>query len=146
MRDPFMLLFGGSVVAAAIGFWIAFIRPGRRAAGRRIGVQRWVLAGCVVLAAGGPDIAAAYGIGTSSPGGSGITVELGFAMMVLAAVWSIFREEVLRYQLRIGTALYDFPRPADPALVRAAENTGVFLRILLFLLGFVIVLATLVLR
>lgn len=109
-------------------------------------MRRWVSSGCVVLAAGGLDIAAAFGLGTSSPGGSGITVELGFAIMALAAVWSIFREETLRYQLRIGTALYDLPRPAEPALIRAAEYTGVFLRIVLFLLGLVIVLTTVVLR
>lgn len=80
------------------------------------------------------------------PGGSGITVELGFAMMVLAAVWSIFRQEVLRYQLRFGTALYDLPKPPDAAQVRAAEYTGTFLRLLLVVLGFIIVLATLALR
>lgn len=70
-----------------------------------------------MLAAVDLDVATAYGLGTSSPGGSGITVEPGLAMMVLAAVWSLFREEVLRYQLRLGTALYDLPRPAEPAQV-----------------------------
>ncbi|MCB5293845.1 hypothetical protein BJQ90_03307 [Arthrobacter sp. SO3] len=67
-------------------------------------------------------------------------------MMVLAVVWSIFRQEILRYQLRLGTALYDLPRPAEPAQVKAAEYTGVILRILLFLLGLTIVLARLMLR
>lgn len=146
MRDPFMFLVGGSAVAAAVGFWIAFNRPGRRPAGKRTGARRWVSSGCVVLAAGGLDIAVAYGLGASSHGGSGITMEMGFAMMTLAAVCSIFREEILRYQLRIGTALYNLPRPAEPALIRAAEYTGVVLRILLFLLGLVIVLTTVVLR
>jgi hypothetical protein len=150
MRDPFMVLFGGFIVATAIALWIALNRRGRprreatpvRLAGVR---RRWELAGCIVLAAVGLDIAAAYGIGSSSPGGSGISVELGFAMMVLAAVWSIFRQEVLRYQLRLGTSLYDLPRPTEPAQVKAAEYTGAFLRILLFLLRLIIVLARLVL-
>lgn len=155
MRDPFMVLFGGFIVATAIALWIALNRRGRQGARPRreaapvrlAGVRRrWELAGCIVLAAVGLDVAAAYGIGSSSPGGSGISVELGFAMMVLAAVWSIFRQEVLRYQLRLGTSLYDLPRPAEPAQVKAAEYTGAFLRILLFLLGLIIVLARLVLR
>jgi hypothetical protein len=155
MRDPLMVLFGGFIVFTAIALWTALNRPGRqgarpqrettpvRQAGER---RRWELAVCIVLAAVGLDVAASYGIGTSSPGGSGITVELGFAMMVLAVVWSIFRQEILRYQLRLGTALYDLPRPAEPAQVKAAEYTGVFLRILLFLLGLLIVLARLMLR
>ena len=67
-------------------------------------------------------------------------------MMVLAVVWSIFSREVLRYQLRHGTALYGLPRPAEPAQVRAAEYTSVFLRIPLFLLGLIIVLVRLMLR
>lgn len=67
-------------------------------------------------------------------------------MMVLAAVWAEFRQEVLRYQLRIGTALYNLPKPVEPAQVKAAEYTGAFLRILLFLLGLILVLARLVLR
>lgn len=155
MRDPFMVLFGSSIVSAAIALWIALNRPGRQGARplrettpvRPAGVRRrWELSGCIVLAAVGLDVAASYGIGTSTPGGSGITVELGFAMMVLAAVWSIFRQEVLHYQLRLGTALYDLPRPAEPAQVKAAEYTSAFLRILLFLPGLLIVLARLVLR
>ena len=101
--------------------------------------RRWELAGCIMLAAVGLEVAAAYGIGTSAPGGSGISVELGIAMMVVAVVWSIFSQEVPRYQLRLGTALYDLPRPAEPAQVRAAEYTGDFLLILLFLLGLFIV-------
>lgn len=144
MRDPFMVLFGGSIVSAAIGLWIILNRPGRRAPVSR--VRRWVLTACIVLAAAGLDIAVAYGIDTSTSGSSGITVELGFAMMVLAAVWAVFRQDVLRFQLRIGTALYDLPRPVEPAQVKAAEYTGAFLRILLFLLGLIIVLARLVLR
>lgn len=155
MRDPITVLFGGSIVFAAITLWIALIGPGRQGARlqrettqvRQAGVRRrWETAGCIVLAAVGLDVAASYGVGTSSPGGSGITVELGFAMMVLAVVWSVFRQEVLRYQLRLGTALYNLPKPAEPAQVKAAEYTGVFLRVLLFLLGLIIVLVRLILR
>lgn len=154
MRDPFMVLFGGSIVSAAIALWIASNRPGRQGARpqrettpvKQTGVRRWELSGCIVLAAVGLDVAAAYGIGSSSRGSSGITVELGFAMMVVAAVWSIFRQEVLRYQLRLGTSLYDLPKPAEAAQVKTAEYTGAFLRIQLFLLGLIIVLARLVRR
>lgn len=150
-----MVLFGGSIVSTAIALWMTLNRPRRHGARpqretmplKQAGVRRrWELAGCIVLAAVGLDVAAAYGIGTSAPGGSGISVELGLAMMVLAVVWSIFGREVLRCQLRLGTALYDLPRPAEPAQVRAAEYTGVFLRILVFLLGLIIVLVRLMLR
>ncbi|MCB5291710.1 hypothetical protein [Arthrobacter sp. SO3] len=155
MRDPFMVLLGGLIVFTAIAAWIALNRPGRQGPKpqrettpvRRVGVRRrWELAGCIVLAAAGLDVAAAYGIGTSSPGGSGITVELGFSMMVLAVAWSIFRQEILRYQLRLGAALYGLPTPAEPAQVKAAEYTGVILRLLLFLLGLITALARLIFR
>ncbi|MDQ0867367.1 hypothetical protein [Arthrobacter globiformis] len=83
---------------------------------------------------------------TSPSAGSGITVELGFAMTVLAVVWFIFRHEVLIYQLRIAAVLYDARGPADPEQVRAAEAVGRFLRLVLFLPGLFIVLAKLILR
>jgi hypothetical protein len=87
-----------------------------------------------------------YGIGVSPSAGSGITVELGFAMMVLAVVWFIFRHQVLSYQLRIAAALYDAPGPAEPEQVRAAKAIATFLRLVLFLPGLFIVLAKLILR
>lgn len=155
MRDPFMVLFGGLVVATALALWMALNRPGRQGARAGLGTapdrstgvrRRWALAGCVVLAAVGLDLAAAYGIGTFSPAGGGTTLELGIAMIVLAVVWSIFRKEVLGWQLRLGTALYDLPKPPDPAQVKAAEYTGTFLRLLLVMLGFIIVGAGLTLR
>ncbi|MDN4643355.1 hypothetical protein [Arthrobacter sp. PsM3] len=154
MRDPFMVLFGGFIVFTAIALWIALNRPGRKGArtrsettpARRTVRRRWELTGCVLLAAAGLDVAASYGIGTSSSARSGITVELGLAMMVLAVAWSIFRDEVRRYQLWLGAALYGLPRPAEPAQIKAAEYTGVFLRLLLFLLGLITVLARLILR
>ncbi|MDN4646553.1 hypothetical protein [Arthrobacter sp. PsM3] len=153
MRDPIMVLFGGSIVSAAIALWMALNRPGRKSArprpettpARRT-VRRWELTGCILLAAAGLDVAALYGIGTSSCARGSVTVELGLAMMVLAVVWSIFRDEVLRYQLWLGAALYGLPRPAEPAQVKAAEYIGVFLRLLLCLLGLITVLAGLILR
>lgn len=75
---------------------------------------------------------------------SGISVELGIAMMVLAVVWSILSREVLRYQLRLGTALYDLPRRTCPGQGRRIHRR--FLRILLFLPGLIIVLVRLMLR
>jgi hypothetical protein len=67
-------------------------------------------------------------------------------MMVLAVVWFIFRHEVLSYQLRIGTALYDSPGPAEPEQVRAVEAVGALIRLVLFLPGLFIVLAKMTLR
>lgn len=160
MRDPFLLLFGVAIVAAAIAAGIALTRGGIRTAADRPraganrqdqtaakGVRhRWGLASCVAVAAAGLYIAVVYGIGTSPSAGSGITVELGFAMMVLAVVWFIFRQEVLSYQLRIAAALYDTAVPAEPEQVRAAEAVGSFLRLVLFLPGLFVVLARLILR
>jgi hypothetical protein len=153
MRDPFTVLLGGFIIFTAIAAWIALNRPGRQGARRRPEntparrtVRRWELTGCVLLAAAGLDVAASYGIGTSSSARSGITVELGLAMVILAVVWSIFRDEVRRYQPWLGTALYGLPRPAEPAQIKAVEYTGAFLRLLLFLLGLITVLASLILR
>ncbi|APX03570.1 hypothetical protein [Arthrobacter sp. QXT-31] len=160
MRDPFLLLFGVAIVAVAIAAGLALTRGGSRTAADRpraganqqdqataSGVRhRWGLAGCVAVAAAGLDVAVVYGIGTSPSAGSGITVELGFALMVLAVVWFIFRQEVLSYQLRMAAALYDAPVPAEPEQVRAAESVGAFLRLVLFLPGLFIVLAKLILR
>ncbi|SDP64890.1 hypothetical protein SAMN04487914_12326 [Arthrobacter sp. ok909] len=154
MRDSIMVLLGGSIVSVAIALWMALAGPGRKGArprpettrARRT-VRRWELSGCILLAAAGLDVAASYGIGTSSSSaGSSVTVELGLAMMVLAVVWSIFRDEVLRYQLWLGAVLYGLPRPAEPAQVKAAEYIGTFLRLLLLLLGLITVVAGLILR
>ncbi|MEO5318871.1 hypothetical protein PV761_09860 [Arthrobacter sp. CC3] len=160
MHDPFLLLIGVAIVAVAIALGVGLARGGSRtAAGRQPseairqnqaaakGVRhRWGLAGCVAVAAAGLDVAVVYGIGTSPSAGSGITVELGFVMMVLAVVWFIFRQEVLSYQLRIAAALYETAVPAEPEQVRAAEAVGSFLRLVLFLPGLFVVLAKLILR
>lgn len=81
MRDPFLLLFGVAVVAAAIALGVALTRGGSRAAAGRPRSEairqdqaagkgmrhRWGLAGCVAVAAVGLDVAVVYGIGTSRP-------------------------------------------------------------------------------
>jgi hypothetical protein len=108
--------------------------------------RRWDLAGCLALAAAGLDVTVVYGIGAPSPARSGITAELGFAMMLLAMVWFLFRQEVVRFQPRVATAVFDLPLPADPGQFRAAETVGAFIRLLLFLLGLFTLLVKLVLR
>ena len=160
MRDAFMLLVGVGIIAVAIALWVALTRGGSRTAA---GLQpteairrdetaaksvrlRWGLAGCVAVAAVGLDVAVVYGIGTAPSVGSGITVELGVAMMVLAVVWFIFRHEVLQYQLWMAAALYGTPGQADPEQVRVAAAVGALLRLVLFLPGLLIVLAKLILR
>lgn len=91
MRDSFLLLFGVAIVAVAIALGVALARGGSH----HRNASRLGLAGCVAVAAAGLEIAVVYGIGTSPTDGSGITVELGLAMMALAVVWFIFRHEVL---------------------------------------------------
>jgi hypothetical protein len=105
MRDPILLLSAAGIVAVAIALGIALTRGGSRTragwpppegnrqdqAAPKGARRRWGLAGCVTVAAGGLDVAVVYGIGTAPSAGSGITVELGLAMMVLAGVWFIFR-------------------------------------------------------
>ncbi|XAS68158.1 hypothetical protein V3C33_02145 [Micrococcaceae bacterium Sec5.7] len=160
MPDPFFVLFGGFLVSAAVALWIALNR------GDRIGSEpgrndeqppppknaatsvrrRGQLAGCIALGTIGLDVAVVYGAGIPSSGGTGITVELGFAMMLLAVVWFIFRREAVLYQVRIATAMYGLRTPAEPRLIKAAEATGAFIRLLLFLPGLFIVLLKLILR
>jgi len=136
-----MFLFGGFIVSIAVPLWMALsgecrkgsrLSPEARPDGQT--ARRWAQTGCVVLGAAGLDVAASYGIGTSSFAASGITIELGPALMVLSVVWSIFRDAVLRFQLWLGTALYGLglQRPADPDQVTACENVGSSLRIVLF--------------
>lgn len=153
MRDPIMFLFGGFIASIAIPLWMALSGQGRK--GSRLSpetrpdgrtARRWAQTGCAVLGAAGLDVAASYGIGTSSFAAGGITIELGLALMVLSVVWSIFRDAVLRFQLWLGTALYGLQRPADPDQVTAGENVGSSLRIVLFLLGLIIVVARVTLR
>ncbi|QDG88119.1 hypothetical protein [Pseudarthrobacter sp. NIBRBAC000502770] len=160
MRDPILTLTGAAIVAVAIGLAIVLARGGSRAGAGRSATEeirqeqatargvgyRWGIAGCAAAAAAGLDVAIVHGIGTSPTAGSGITVELGFAMMGLAVVWFIFRHHVLSYQLRIAAALYDTPDPAEPEQVRAADAVGRVLRLVLFLPGLFIVLAKLILR
>ncbi|MBT2521157.1 hypothetical protein [Arthrobacter sp. ISL-28] len=158
MLDPSLVLTGGFLVLAAIALWMVLNRrdravgwPQRDGSYPRTSLKtaapglRWQLAGCAALAAVGLDVAVVYGIGAPSPARSGITAELGFAMMLLAVVWFLFRQEVVRFQLRTATAVFDLPEPADPGQVRAAESVGAFIRLLLFLLGLFTVLVKLVL-
>jgi tellurite resistance protein TehA-like permease len=154
-----MVLTGGILVAAAVILWMVLDRRNRAGDVSRPGRSyprpplktaaagpRWQLAGCVALATVGLDIAAVHGIGAPSPAQSGITAELGFAMMLLAVVWFLFRDEVVRFQLSAATAVFGLPTPIDSGQVRAAEKVGAFVRVLLFLLGLFTVLVKLVLR
>jgi hypothetical protein len=160
MRDSTLTLTSVGFAAVAVGLGIVLARGGgRTGAGSPVlegfrqvhstargALNRWGLAGCVAAAATGLDVAVVYGIGVLPSAGSVITVALGFAMMVLAVVWFIFRHEVLSYQLRIAAALYDAPEPAEPEQVTAAEAIGRLLRLVLFLPGLFIVLVKLILR
>lgn len=154
-----MVLAGGVLVAAAIALWTLLNRTNRSAArAPRTGslprsqtqaaapALRWQLVGCAALAAAGLDVAAIHGIGAKSPAQSGITAELGFAMMLLTVVWFLFRDEVARFQLKLAAAVFDLRTPADHGQVRAAETVGALLRLMLFLLGLFIVLVRLILR
>ena len=159
MRDPLMVLAGGFLVVGAV--ILSMILSRRNGAGpvsrpgqkhprpdlqRAAAVLRWQLTGCAALATIGLDIAVVYGIGVPSPAQSGITAELGFAMMLMAVVWFLFRDEVVRFQLSAATRVFRLPTPIDSEQVRAAEKVGSFIRLLLIVLGLFIVLVKLVLR
>lgn len=62
----------------------------------------------------GLDLAAVYGIGAPSPAGSGTTAELGIAMMLLAVVWFLFRDEVARFQFSAAPAVFGLPTRSVP--------------------------------
>jgi len=78
--------------------------------------------------------------------GQELRPELGFAMMFLSVVWFLFRDKVVQFQLRVAATVLMLPTPTHPEQVRAAEKVGMFIRLLLFLLGLSIVLVKLSLR
>ncbi|WP_456509713.1 hypothetical protein [Arthrobacter sp. TE12231] len=67
-------------------------------------------------------------------------------MLLLAGNWFIFRQEVVRYQVRVAAALYNVQIPADPALVRTAQSVGAWLRGVLFFTGLFLLLLLLIFR
>lgn len=159
MRNVLMVAAGGILVISAAVLWTVLSRRNGSAVVSWLGQKisrpdrtptpsalRWQLTGCAALAIIGLYVAAVHGVGVSSPARSGITAELGFAMMFLAVVWFLFSEEMVRFQVRAAAALLGLRGPVDPGQVRAATKVGLFIRVLLFLLGLAIVLVRLLLR
>ena len=147
MREPVVVLSGGALLALAMAFGFMANRPSLRRnpdgwARRR---RQLSLIACALLASAGLYVVLVPGAGIVSAG-TGISVELGLGMLLLAEIWFIFRREVVRYQLWVAAAVYGIQMPAEPAQIRAAETVGAWLRGVLFLAGLFIILLRLILR
>ncbi|MCB5283390.1 hypothetical protein [Arthrobacter sp. EM1] len=147
MREPLLVLSGGSLVALAMAAGLIANRPSLRRNHDDRGRQRrqLSLATCALLASVGLYIVLVPGAGIVSTG-TGTSVELGLGMLLLARIWFIFRREVVRYQLWVAAAVYGIQMPAEPAQVRAAETVGAWFRGVLFVAGMSIILLRFIFR
>ncbi|MGY3317269.1 hypothetical protein [Arthrobacter sp. TE12232] len=147
MREPLLVLSGASLVALALALgFIAGRSPlQRNRDGGHRQSRQLTRAGCVFLATGGLYVVLVPGVGIDSAG-TGISLDLGLGMLLLAGNWFIFRQEVVRYQVRVAAALYNVQIPADPALVRTAQSVGAWLRGVLFFTGLFLLLLLLIFR
>ncbi|WP_028275187.1 hypothetical protein [Arthrobacter sp. I3] len=99
MREPLMVLSGASLLALAmaLGFIAGRAPLQRNRSGWARRRRKLSLAGCVFLAAAGLYVVLVPGAGIDSAG-TGISVDLGLGMLLLAGIWFVFRREVVRYR------------------------------------------------
>lgn len=76
---------------------------------------------------------------------TGISVDLGIGMLLLAGIWFIFRREVVNYRLWVAGVVYGVQVPAEPQ-VRTAESVAAWIRSLLCLAGLFIILTRFIMR
>ena len=147
MHEPLFILFGAALVALAMAcaFNAGRLSPRRTHdvwTGRR---GKLGLAACAVLASVGLYLVLVPGAGIDSTG-TGISVDLGLGMLLLAGIWFIFRREIVNYQLWVAAAVYGIQVPAEPAQVKAAETVGAWIRGVLILAGLFIILMRFITR
>lgn len=152
MREPLLVVFGALFVVGGIATFL-WIRTLERRASRQGWTdprrmfdkrRRLQLAVCVAAAAG-IYLLAIYGLGL--PPGTANTNGLGLVLLLVSAIWFVFRRDIARYQYQIAMTMFGRGRPEQDEVqrqIKAMESIGTGFSVLLFSTGILLLTLNLV--
>ena len=152
MREPLLVVFGAFFVVGGVATFL-WIRTLERRASRQGWTdprrmfdnrRRLQLALCVAAAAG-IYLLAIYGFGL--PPGTANTNGFGLILLLVSAIWFVFRRDIARYQYQTAMTMFGRGRPEQDEAerqIKAMESIGVGFSVLLFATGILLIALNLV--
>jgi hypothetical protein len=152
MREPLLVVFGAFFVVGGIAtvLWIRTLE-------RRTSRLGWAdprgtfdkrrqlqLALCVAVAVG-IYLLTIHGLGL--PPGTANTNEFGLMLLLISAIWFVFRRDIARYQYQISMTMFGRRRPEqdqEHRQVNAMQSLGTAFSVLLFITGILLLTLNLV--
>lgn len=143
MREPLLVLFGALFVVGGIATFLWMRTLERRTS--RLGwtdprgtfdKRRQLQLALCVAAAVGIYLLAIYGLGL--PPGTANTNEFGLILLLISAIWFVFRRDIARYQYQISMTMFGRRRPEqdqEQRQINAMESLGTAFSVLLLITG-----------
>ena len=152
MREPLLVVFGAFFVVGGIGtlLWIRTLerrasRQGRTDPRRMFGKRRRLQFALCAAAAAAIYLLAIYRFGL--PPGAANTNGFGLILLLVSAIWFVFRRDIARYQYQIAMTMFGRGRPEQDEAQRqmkAVESIGTGFSVLLFSTGILLITLNLV--
>ena len=143
MREPWLFVFGAVFATGAVATLLLLRtfdrranRLGWREEDEEFGKRRRLQFAACIAGAIGIFMTVAYGLGI--PSGAGRTSEFGLVLILISAIWALFRKDIARYQYRTVMTMFGRSRPEheqEQHQVRAMESLGIAFSVLLFITG-----------
>jgi hypothetical protein len=143
MREPLLVIFGALFVVGGIATFLWMRTLERRTS--RLGWtdprgtfdkrRKFQLASCVAAGVG-IFVVAKYGL--RLPPGTANTNQLGLILLLISAIWFVFRRDIARYQYQISMTMFGRRRPEqdqEQRQIGAMESLGTAFSVLLFITG-----------
>jgi hypothetical protein len=143
MREPLLVVFGAFFVVGGIAtfLWIRTLerratRQGWTDPRRTFDKRRRLQLALCVAAAAGIYLLAIYGLGL--PSGTANTNGLALILLLVSAIWFVFRRDIALYQYQIAMMMFGRGRPEQGETqrqIKAMESIGTGFSVLLFSAG-----------
>jgi hypothetical protein len=152
MREPLLVVFGAVFVVGGMATFL-WMRTLERRASRQgwtdprqtFSKRRRVQLALCVAAAAGVYLLAIYGLGL--PPGTANTNGFGLFLLLVSAIWFVFRRDIARFQYQIAMTMLGRRRPEQDEAhrqIRAMESIGTGFSVLLFSVGILLLTLNLV--
>lgn len=152
MREPFLVVFGAFFVVGGMATFLWMRTLERRESHRgwtdprqTFEKRRRLQLALCVAAAAGVYLLATYGLGL--PPGTANTNGFGLVLLLVSAIWFVFRRDIARYQYQIAMTKFGRRRPEQEEArrqIKAIESIGTGFSVLLFFVGILLLTLNLV--
>lgn len=152
MREPLLVVFGAFFVVGGIApfLWLRTLerrasRQGWTEPRRMFDKRRQLQFALCVAAAAGIYLLVIYGLGL--PPGTANTNGFGLILLLVSAIWFVFRRDIARYQYQTAMTMFGRGRPEQDEAqrqIKAMESIGTGFSVLLFSTGILLLTLNLV--